>query len=50
MELLARKDKLEEDFRLGFEDDIYERITHKIITKEEIENIRIERKSVYNQF
>lgn len=50
IELLARKDKLEEDFRLGFEDDIYERITHKIITKEEIENIRIERKSVYNQF
>lgn len=50
IELLARKDKLEEDLQLGFEDDIYERITHKIITKEEIENIRIERKSVYNQF
>ncbi len=50
VELLARKGYENEDLELGFEDDVYERITHKLVNKDEIEKIYVEKESVYKEF
>lgn len=50
IELLARKGCESEDLKLGFEDDVYERVTHKLVTKDEIEKIFVEKESVYEEF
>ena len=50
LELIARKNNRKEDLELGFEDDVYERVTHKLVSNEEIESIRVEKKSVYKEF
>lgn len=50
LELLARKGKENEDLKLGFKDDVYERVTYKFITKDEIEKIYVEKESVYKEF
>ena len=47
--LKARKGLEHEDLKIGFEDNINERMTWKKITKEEIEDIRIEEVSVYDE-
>ena len=50
LELLARKGYENEDLKLGFEGDMYERLTHKLVSRGEIESIRVEQKSVYKEF
>ena len=50
LELIARKNNRKEDLELGFEDDVYERLTHKLVSRDEIESIRVEKKSVYKEF
>ena len=50
LELLARKGYEKEDLELGFEDDVYERITHKLVNRDEIEKIYVEKESVYKEF
>ena len=50
LELLARKGYENEDLKLGFEDDMYERLTYKLVSRDEIESIRVEKKSVYKEF
>ena len=50
LELLARKGYENEDLKLGFEDDMYERLTNKLVSRDEIESIRVEKKSVYKEF
>ena len=50
LELLARKGYENEDLKLGFEADMYERLTHKLVSRGEIESIRVEQKSVYKEF
>lgn len=46
----ARKGLESEDLKLGFMENVYERMAWKTITKEEIEDIRIEEVSVYDKF
>ncbi len=48
--LQARKDMEDEDINLGFVWDAWERTTWKTITRDEIEDIRIEKTSVYDEF
>ena len=48
--LQARKDMEDEDIKLGFVWDAWERTTWKTITRDEIEDIRIEKTSVYDEF
>lgn len=43
----ARKGFEYEDKKIGFEDNIHERLTTKQVTRDEIEAIRVEEKSVY---
>ena len=49
-ELLARKDHELEDIQLGFVRDVYERQTAKRVKREEIEELRVTRTSVYQEF
>ncbi len=48
--LQARKGMEDEDIKLGFVWDAWERTTWKTITRDEIEDIRIEKTSVYDEF
>ena len=48
--LQARKGMEDEDINLGFVWDAWERTTWKTITRDEIEDIRIEKTSVYDEF
>lgn len=48
VELLMREGFEKEDYTLGFEDNIHERITYKIVSINEIEELRVEKKSIYN--
>lgn len=52
IELLARKGhEQDEDIqKLGFKYDVYERLTNKLVTKEEIEKFYVEKESVYKEF
>jgi len=50
MELLIRKGFEKEDYELGFTDNIYERVTDKFVNISEIEGIRVEKKSVYQDY
>lgn len=50
LELLARNGCEREDYELGFEDNIHERVTHKIVSKEDIESIRVERESILHKY
>lgn len=47
--LKARKGLEYEDKKLGFKDNIHERLTIKLITLDEVESIRVEEKSVYEE-
>lgn len=48
--LQARKGMEDEDIKLGFKWDAWERTTWKTIPRYDIEDIRIERTSVYDEF
>ena len=49
IELLARDGMTREDLALGFEDNMYERVTHKIVSLGDISGLEIETKdSVYD--
>ena len=47
--LKARKGFEYEDKKIGFEDNIHERLTTKQVTRDEIEAIRVEQTSVYEE-
>lgn len=47
LELLARKGYEKEDKEIGFKDNINERVTHILLTREEVENIYVKKRSVY---
>ncbi len=50
IELLGRIDHKDEDLALGFvEEPYYDKTFNKFISRDEIESIRIERKSVYKE-
>lgn len=50
LELLAREDHENEDEKLGFEYSYCECLNHKLVSKDEIEKIYVEKESVYKEF
>lgn len=49
IELRAREDHLQDDFALGFKDNINMRTTSKFVLKEEIENLVFSKNSILSQ-
>lgn len=50
IELLARESNLVDDKNLGFVDDLNFRVTHKLVTKDEIDGIYFTKTSVLEEF
>lgn len=49
IELLARDGHESEDIKLGFEDNIHERVTHMMVNRDMIEELLVEKTSILNE-